>query len=140
MDPSWSPSQVAYIKGVIDCGSLRQHLKAPDSTVAEVVAAGTAMHKLVPIRGLAHECRITQVAGTPAYIDSSSTVFVAKDQAAAKRSVWINRRVAVLLEAKEEGEVDPIKIDAKYNVSDGMTKPLSHAAYMLHLGYTHNII
>ena len=35
---------------------------------------------------------------------------------------------------------DHLKIDAKYNVSDGLTKPLSHAAYMLHLGYTHNII
>ena len=98
------------------------------------------MHRVMPVRGLAHELRITQSFGTPGFIDSSSTVFIARDQAAPKRSIWILRRSAVLQESKEQGDIDPLKIDEHDNVADDQTKPVSHATFVRHLRYTHNVL
>ena len=39
------------------------------------------------------EMRIPQEQGTPLYIDSASTVFVAQSRGAVKKSAWIRRRV-----------------------------------------------
>ena len=63
--------------GAIITVSARQHLATPDMHANEVLAAGTIMHKIVPLRGLLTEMRIPQEQGTPLYIDSASTVFVA---------------------------------------------------------------
>ena len=52
--------------------SSRQHLATPDMHANEVLAAGTIMHKIVPIRGLLTEAHIAQEAATPPYIDSAS--------------------------------------------------------------------
>ena len=60
--------------------SARQHLATPDMHANEVLAAGTIMHKIVPLRGLLTEMRIPQEQGTPLYIDSASTVFVLRSK------------------------------------------------------------
>ena len=123
--------------GVIDTISTRQHLAGPDTHSLEVVAAGTVMHHLVPLRGLLQEARVPQVAASPTYIDSASTVFVAKGRAAPKKSAWIRRRVEVLNDNFEEGEADPIAIED--NFADPQTKRLTYKPWERHRHYTHNL-
>ena len=80
------------------------------------------MHKIVPLRGLLTEMRIPQEQGTPLYIDSASTVFVAQSRGAVKKSAWIRHRAEVLTEAFDMGECDPRKIEEYNNFSDPETK------------------
>ena len=54
--------------GAIITTSSRQHLATPDMRANEVLAAGTIMHKIVPIRGLLTEAHIAQEAATPLHI------------------------------------------------------------------------
>ena len=51
-----------------------------------------------------------QELGTPVYIDSSSTTFVATNRAAPKKSTWVRRKSEELNECHELGESLPIKI------------------------------
>ena len=51
--------------GAIITVSSRQHLATPDMHANEVLAAGTIMHKIVPIRGLLTEFRIPQKSSVP---------------------------------------------------------------------------
>ena len=97
------------------------------------------MHKIVPLRGLLTEMRIPQEQGTPLYIDSASTVFVAQSRGAVKKSAWIRRRAEVLTEAFDMGECDPRKIEEYNNFSDPETKYLVYRVWMRHLHYTHNL-
>ena len=126
--------------GAIDVFSGRQHLATPDTHSTEVLAAGTIMHRLVPVRGVLQEARIPQELGTPIYLDSASTVFVASNRAAPKKSAWIRRRSEVLVESFELGEVDPLAIDDIDNFSDPYTKRLTFKRWFRHLHYTHNLI
>ena len=64
----------------------RQHLTAPESHTIELVAAGTALHRIIPIRGILQELYIIQERPTPLYMDSMSTLYVALDRAAVKKS------------------------------------------------------
>ena len=125
--------------GAIITVSSRQHLASPDMHAYEVLAAGTIMHKIVPIRGLLTEWRISQEHPTPLYIDSASTVFVAQSRGAVKKSAWIRRRAEVLQEAFDMGECDPRKIEEYNNFSDPQTKYLVYKVWMRHLHYTHNM-
>ena len=63
--------------------------------------------------------------GTPIYIDSSSTTFVATNRAAPKKSTWVRRKSEELNECHELGESVPIKIDECDNFSDPQTKYLT---------------
>ena len=125
--------------GAIITVSARQHLTAPDMHAKEVFAAGTIMHKIVPIRGLLTEWRVHQDRATPVYIDSASTIFVAQSRGAVKKSAWIRRRAEVLQEAFDLGECDPIKIEEFNNFSDPQTKYLKFNTWIRHLHYTHNL-
>ena len=111
---------------------LRQHLRAPDSHTTEVTAAGTGLHHLYPIRGLLHEMGIHMAYATPVYCDSQSTIFVAHDTGAIKRSVWLLRRCSVLREAVDHEDAVFLKIADRDNCSDMETKPTPHEK-MLHL-------
>ena len=50
------------------------------------------MHRMIPVRGVLQEARVPQELGTPIYIDSSSTTFVATNRAAPKKSTWVRRK------------------------------------------------
>ena len=63
------------------------------------------------MRGVLREARVPQELGTPVYIDSSSTTFVATNRAAPKKSTWVRRKSEELNECHELGESVPIKID-----------------------------
>ena len=83
------------------------------------------MHRMIPIRGVLQEARVTQEVATPVYIDSSSTTFVATNRAAPKKSTWVRRKSEELNECHELGESNPIKIDECDNFADPQTKYLT---------------
>ena len=56
--------------GAIDTISSRQHLASSDMHKAEITAAATVMHRLVPARGVLQEARVPQERPTPIYIDA----------------------------------------------------------------------
>ena len=119
--------------------SSRQHLATSCMHSNELLAAGTIVHKIVPLRGLLTELRIPQEHPTPTYIDSASTVFVAQSRAAVKKSAWMRRRAEVLTQAYDLGEISPIKIEEYNNFADPQTKYLTFKVWTRHLHYTHNM-
>ena len=106
---------------------------------AEITAAATVMHRVVPARGVLQEARVPQVQPTPVWIDSASTIFVATNRSAPKKSTWVRRKTEELVECYEQGESDPQKIDECDNFSDPQTKYLVGKVWMRHLHYTHNL-
>ena len=79
------PSMLAC--GPIQTISQRQHLSAPCAHTSEVVGAGTNFSFVVPVNGVLQELHIRQGVPTAFYLDSASTVFVATDDTAIKKSV-----------------------------------------------------
>ena len=124
--------------GAILSLSQRQHLVSPDSHTSEVNAAGTCTNRIQTIREVLQELYIQQIHPTPLYLDSLSTTFVAADKGSVKRSQHNLRRVAVLTQATEMGDIIPIHISEKDMVADGLTKPLPRSTRLRHMAYTHN--
>ena len=137
------PAMGRSITGGIICaggGSIatvcqRQHNIAPDSTAAEITACGTMLNKLVPIAGLFAELRLPSLRAIPVFVDSQSMIFVANDQAAVKRSVWILRRSAVLREFVDQQVVEFFKVGDPENVANLLTKPLTLEKLNKYLSY-----
>ena len=63
---------------------------------AEITAAATEMHRVVPARGVLQEARVPQERATPVWIDSASTIFVATNRSAPKKSTWVRRKTEEL--------------------------------------------
>ena len=89
--------------------------------------------------GVLQEARVPQERPTPIYIDSASTVFVATNRSAPKKSTWVRRKTEELNECFEQGESDPQKIDECDNFADPQTKYLVGKVWYRHLHYTHNL-
>ena len=105
------------------------------------VALGEVARALVdvPARGLLQEARVPQERATPIWIDSASTIFVATNRSAPKKSTWVRRKTEELNECYEQGESDPQKIDECDNFADPQTKYLVGKVWARHLHYTHNL-
>ena len=58
--------------------------------------------------GVLQELHILCGARVPLYLDSASSVFVAKSDTAVKKSVWLIRRASVLEDGVVHGEMEPI--------------------------------
>ena len=95
------------------------------------------LHKLIPIRGLLQELLIPQLNPTPAYTDSQSTIFVGNAAAAARMSVWLNRRSAVIREGVDDGQIQLLKITDADNCANYFTKPISTKTMNHYFSYTH---
>ena len=95
------------------------------------------MHRVIPLRGILQELFIPQLRPTPTYTDSQSTIFTANSAAAAKLSVWINRRSAILREGVDTGEVTFQKIGDPDNCANYFTKPVTSAVMRHYFDYTH---
>ena len=108
----------------------RQQLTSPDSTASEIHAAGTAVCSAIIVANVLQEVDIPQLRPTPIFCDSQATVFIANDAAAAKKSIWISRRAAVLREAVDDGAILFLKIGRADNVADYFTRPVTHAEYL----------
>ena len=125
--------------GTWNTNCLRQHLAAPESTAAEIVGGGTNLNTVIFGNMFLQEHRIRQGKPTPFYVDSQSLMFVAKGEKSAKRSVWLIRRVKVLLEAVEHNEIRPIHVSEKDMMADIFTKYLKHNVWFRHVMNLHNV-
>ena len=123
------------------CASVcqRQHLTAPDSHAAEVVAAGTVLSIFIPMAGLLQELSIVLDDGLPIFIDSASTVFVANSNAAVKKSAWLLRRAIVMQETVELKDWYPIKTSDRNNLADLFTKYITYQVWARHVHYMLNL-
>ena len=124
--------------GAVLAVSQRQHLKSPGSHTCEVVAAGTNVNLLIPSSGLLQEFHIRCGALIPFYLDSATTMFVAKSDTAIKKSIWVIRRAAVLEDAVVHGEIEPLHISERDMVADPFTKYLSYDVWNRHMRYVMN--
>ena len=95
------------------------------------------LHALIPWRGTLHEMHIPQLLPTPVYSDSQSTIFVANSAAAAKLSVWLNRRIKVLREGVDTKEIVLFKISDADNCANYFTKPITTEKMKHYFSYTH---
>ena len=59
-------------------------------------------------------------------------------EAAAKKSVWLKRRIVVLQDAVELGEIVPIHIPESNMVADIFTKYLKFVVWFRHVAYLLN--
>ena len=66
------------------------------------------------------------------------TVFVATSDTAVKKSVWLLRRVAVLTDSVNHGEIIPIHINDPQMIADPFTKYLVVAVWSRHMLYVLN--
>ena len=117
---------------------LRQHLQAPCAHTSEVVAGGTNVHAIVPVNGALQELSIRQGRATTTYFDSSSTVFVATSDVAPKKSVWLARRIKVITETVEQGEIAPVHIGERDMAADSCTKYVKYEVWARHMHYILN--
>ena len=119
--------------------SQNQHLAAPCSHTAETVGAGTNVNLLVPIAGLLQELHILCGARVPFYLDSDTTVKVAKSDTAIKKSVWLIRRAAVLEDCVVHGIIDVHHISERDMVADPFTKYLPYNVWIRQMHYALNL-
>ena len=73
------------------------------------------------------------------YFDSSSTVFVATSDVAPKKSVWLARRIKVITETVEQGEIAPVHIGERDMAADSCTKYVRHEVWARHMHYILNL-
>ena len=125
--------------GVIQPVSQRQHLKAACAHTSEVVAASTFLNLLAPTNGTLQELSIRRGMPTPFYVDSISTVFVATDDKAIKKSVWLIRRAGVLRDGVTYNDIQALHVPEYNNIADPLTKYLTLAVWKRHMHYMLNL-
>ena len=130
---------VLFAGAAIMTVATRQHLKSPCAHTAEITAASSAHHLMLPISGVCQELSIPQEQPVVIYCDSQSTVFVATNPGAVKRSVWVLRRAAVLAEGVRMGDICIVKIGEADNIADGCTKPIKRETWQRHFQYLYNM-
>ena len=125
--------------GAIDNICQSQQCKAGETHTTEVVAGGTALNRIITARGLLQEMHYPQVRPTPTFTDSATSIFVANDDGALKRALWLRRRVLVLRDGVDEGEFEPIKIPEEDNAADVYTKYLVFQKWKRHTDFINNM-
>jgi hypothetical protein len=123
--------------GVIEAVCQRQHLKNPDSHIAEITAGGTIVNQAYVHRGVLQELRLPQEFPSPVHDDSRSTIFVARDAGSIKKSSWTYRRSSVVRQGVDELLVRFVKVADADNCADMFTKPVDHAKFCHLLSQTH---
>jgi hypothetical protein len=124
--------------GPIQMVSSRQHLSGPNSHAVEVVAGGDNLNGVIPVNGVLQELHIRCGLPTPFYLDSATTVFVAMDDTAARKSVWLKRRVDVLHDGVTLNEIAPTHIREYNMLADPLTKYLTFQVWRRHMLYMLN--
>ena len=125
--------------GAIDNICQSQQCKAGETHTTEVVAGGTALNRIITARGLLQEMHYPQGRPTPTFTDSATSIFVANDDGAVKRALWLRRRVLVLRDGVDDGEFEPIKIPEEDNAADVYTKYLVFQKWKRHTDFINNM-
>mmetsp|Transcript_38610 Transcript_38610/g.67835 ORF Transcript_38610/g.67835 Transcript_38610/m.67835 type:complete len:122 (-) Transcript_38610:10-375(-) len=90
-------------RGGVSAVAVRQHSIAIDAHSSECFTASTATCQAVAYRGILAELRMSQEVPTPIYSDSRSTLLVAQNSAALRKSIFILRRIQVRQQARFHG-------------------------------------
>ncbi|KAL1500369.1 hypothetical protein AB1Y20_013032 [Prymnesium parvum] len=130
MDRSVSGIVRRFAGAAISVQSVRQHSIAIDAHSSECFTASTAACQAVAFRGMLTELRISQEVPTPIYSDSRSTLLVAQNAAALRKSIYILRRVLFMREAVSNGEVDFYSCAGGTNPADPLTKHVKKKAFL----------
>ena len=132
---SYSGSVGMLAGGPVYAALGRQHLTAPEVHAIEIVAAGTGLNIAMAINGALQELGIRLGRPTPFYLDSKSSVDVAKSDKAVKHSAWLFRRTVVLHEAVGENlnEIVIFHIPGKDMLADPFTKYLVYMEWRRHM-------
>ena len=133
---------LAYLLGLAVARALRfpgSAPKAPDAHTSEIVAGGTNVHAIIPVNGVMQELHIRQGRATKVYFDSKSTVFCSTSDAAPKKSVWLGRRIEVITETVQHGEIEPEHIAESDMVADSCTKYVKNGVWARHMHYVLNL-
>ena len=85
------------------------------------------------------ELHILCGACVPFYLDSDTTVKVAKSDTAIKKSVWLIRRAAVLEDCVVHGIIDVYHISERDMVADPFTKYLPYNVWIRQMHYALNL-
>ena len=125
---------------MIDFFCQRPHSMIDSIHGAELNAGSSAIHRAIPLIEFCHELGIRQLAPVPLFTDSQSVIYVARDTGAAKRSIWLQRRVAVMQEAVALQQIAPTHIDGTLNVADILTKYVAHPTWIRMMRYILNDI
>ena len=104
--------------------SFRQHSTAVSAHESECFTASTAAAQAIPFRGIFVELGIFQEVPTPIVVDSRSTLLVARDRAAMKKSLYIMRRVLFMQECVADGDAEFYSCKGKMNLADSFTKAI----------------
>ena len=104
--------------------SFNQHSAAVHAHDSEVFTASTACAQTVPLRGILTELEISQAVRTPIFIDSRSTLLVARSRAAVKKSMYLMRRILYMQEGVDDKEFDFFSCAGNDNHADSFTKPI----------------
>ena len=97
------------------------------------------MHAIVPVNGVLQELHIRRGRATKTYFDSQSTVFCAASDAAPKKSVWLGRRIKMITETLQHGEIAPEHISESDMIADSCTKYVKHNVWARHMHYILNL-
>lgn len=119
-----------FAGAAVSVQSVRQHSIAIDAHSSECFTASTATCQAVAYRGILAELRISQEVPTPIYSDSRSTLLVAQNSAALRKSIFILRRILYMREAVEAGEVDFYSCAGGSNPADPLTKYVNKRVFM----------
>ena len=83
---------------------------------------GHNAHAVVPVNGVLQEMHIRLGVPTAFCLDSATTVKVSGDDGAAKKSVWVKRRIEVLHDAVTLKDIAPEHIPESNMIADVFTK------------------
>ena len=113
--------------------SQSQLVKSGESHTAEVMAGTTGTHRLIVHKGFIQEMHVPQPEATAMITDSATTIYVANNDAAAGRSLWLRRRIHVLHANVEDETTVYTKIPEALNISDAHTKYLVYPKWIEHV-------
>jgi hypothetical protein len=99
-----------------------QTLVTFSSGEAEYCALSSCCREILYLRHLLRELGFTQTAPTKIFIDSSAALVIATKKRLTEHNKHIDLREMKAREMWENKEIEPVKINRKYNVADLLTK------------------
>ena len=115
-----------YNGSPISWNSKRQDLGTTSSTEAELVALDFVVKEGIWIRNLLKEIGIIHSKIIKVYADNQSTIKIVQGSRITQRTKHIDVKYMFARELVSSNKLDVNYIESKWNLADGLTKPLSY--------------
>ena len=112
--------------------SKKQAVTSLSSAEAEYYAASACGVEILAMRLFLHSIGAACLLPTPLHVDNSACVDIAKDFNSCKRARHIDRRVNMLTDYEESGDLQTVHIPTARNTADIFTKPLTKVKFVKH--------